>query len=96
MEHKPAPQVRFRAIEFGGVVTVSYLNSYVGEVGIWTGIWALSTSSLQTSAYPRGTVAFAAISPLFTWFLIRKVRFDSCLTNCSLTHPCLGIWRSPP
>ncbi|KIM40501.1 hypothetical protein M413DRAFT_445950 [Hebeloma cylindrosporum] len=56
-----------------GLWSISRHPNYVGEVGIWTGIWALSTSSLQTSAYPRGTVALAALSPLFTWFLIRKV-----------------------
>lgn len=54
------------------IITPHY-NSYVGEVGIWTGIWALSSSSLQTIAYPRGTVALAAVSPLFIYFLIRKV-----------------------
>ena len=50
-----------------------HLSSYVGEVGIWTGIWALSSASLQSSFCPRGTIALAAISPLFTWFLLRNV-----------------------
>jgi hypothetical protein len=49
-------------------------HSYVGEVGIWTGIWALSSASLQTIHYPRGTIALAAMSPLFTYFLLRYVR----------------------
>ncbi|KAF8959527.1 hypothetical protein BDZ97DRAFT_1837545 [Flammula alnicola] len=56
-----------------GLWSISRHPNYVGEVGIWTGIWALSTASLQTAAYPRGTVALAALSPLFTWFLIRNV-----------------------
>lgn len=47
-------------------------HSYVGEVGIWTGIWALSAAPLQ-SAFTTGTVVLAVISPLFTWFLLQKV-----------------------
>jgi len=49
------------------------LRSYVGEVGIWTGIWALASTSLQSPSFPRGTVALAAISPLFTYGLLRYV-----------------------
>ncbi|TFK40157.1 hypothetical protein BDQ12DRAFT_711574 [Crucibulum laeve] len=48
-------------------------SSYVGEVGLWTGIWALSITSLRSSHYPMGTWLLAAISPLFSWFLVRKV-----------------------
>jgi hypothetical protein len=39
------------------------------------GIWAISSVSLQTTHYPKGTVALAAVSPLFTYFLLRYVRF---------------------
>jgi len=56
-----------------GLWSVSRHPNYVGEVGIWTGIWALSSASLQSSFCPRGTIALAAISPLFTWFLLRNV-----------------------
>ncbi|KAF8150655.1 hypothetical protein B0H34DRAFT_729718 [Crassisporium funariophilum] len=56
-----------------GLWSISRHPNYVGEVGIWTGIWALSTASLQTGVYPAGTVALAALSPLFTWFLLRNV-----------------------
>ncbi|PPR03077.1 hypothetical protein CVT24_012390 [Panaeolus cyanescens] len=56
-----------------GLWSISRHPNYVGEVGIWTGIWALSTTSLQTAAYPTGAVALAALSPLFAWFLLRKV-----------------------
>lgn len=56
-----------------GLWGISRHPNYVGEVGIWTGIWALSTASLQTAAFPTGTVALAAASPLFTWFLLRNV-----------------------
>ncbi|EIN09848.1 DUF1295-domain-containing protein [Punctularia strigosozonata HHB-11173 SS5] len=56
-----------------GLWGISRHPNYVGEVGIWTGIWALSTASLQTAYFPRGTVALAAASPLFTYFLLRKV-----------------------
>jgi len=57
----------------GGLWSISRHPNYVGEVGIWTGIWALSTSALQTAYFPKGTVALAAISPLLTWFLLRNV-----------------------
>ncbi|KAF9468205.1 hypothetical protein BDZ94DRAFT_1247462 [Collybia nuda] len=56
-----------------GLWSISRHPNYIGEVGIWTGIWALSTASLQTAYFPRGTFMLAAISPLFTWFLLRKV-----------------------
>ncbi|KAH9928668.1 uncharacterized protein B0H18DRAFT_1000059, partial [Fomitopsis serialis] len=36
-------------------------STYVGEVGLWTGIWLLSVHSLCTP------------SPLLTWFLLRNV-----------------------
>ena len=52
----------------------SYIPSYVGEVGIWISIWAISSVSLQTTHYPKGTVVLAAVSPLFTYFLLRYVR----------------------
>ncbi|KAF8802457.1 DUF1295-domain-containing protein [Phlegmacium glaucopus] len=54
-----------------GLWSISRHPNYVGEVGIWTGIWALSSTSLQSSFYPRGTIALTAISPVFTWLLTR-------------------------
>jgi len=56
-----------------GLWSISRHPNYIGEVGIWTGIWALSSASLQSSFYPKGTIALAGISPLFTWFLLRHV-----------------------
>ncbi|KAF8896558.1 hypothetical protein BD779DRAFT_1433653 [Infundibulicybe gibba] len=56
-----------------GLWSLTRHPNYVGEVGVWTGIWALSTASLQTAYFPRGAIAIAALSPLFTWFLVRKV-----------------------
>ena len=47
--------------------------SYVGEVGIWTGIWALSTTSLQTPYFPRLSLLIAAMSPITTYCLLRYV-----------------------
>ncbi|KAF7312052.1 Carbohydrate esterase family 9 protein [Mycena indigotica] len=47
--------------------------SYVGEVGNWIAIWALAAGSIRTPNYPLGTLLLAGISPLFTWFLVRKV-----------------------
>ncbi|KAJ3898755.1 hypothetical protein F5879DRAFT_979451 [Lentinula edodes] len=56
-----------------GLWSLSRHPNYVGEVGIWAGIWGLSTTALQTPYFPRGTVAIAAISPIFTYFLLRKL-----------------------
>ncbi|KAJ7645386.1 hypothetical protein B0H17DRAFT_1104079 [Mycena rosella] len=56
-----------------GLWSISRHPNYVGEVGIWTGIWALAAGTLQTAHFPLGTVALTAASPLFTWFLVRNV-----------------------
>ncbi|KAH9983095.1 DUF1295-domain-containing protein [Russula compacta] len=56
-----------------GLWSISRHPNYVGEVGIWTGIWALSSSSFKTVHYPTGTVVLTAVSPLFTYFLLRYV-----------------------
>ncbi|KAJ7220167.1 hypothetical protein GGX14DRAFT_433658 [Mycena pura] len=56
-----------------GLWSISRHPNYVGEVGIWTGIWALAAGSIRTSHYPIGTLALTAASPLFTYFLLRKV-----------------------
>ena len=70
------------------------IYSYVGEVGIWTGIWALSTAALQTAYFPKGTVALAAASPLFTWFLIRNVWSIPPLNfTFSLIPQFIGDWH---
>ncbi|KAF8589335.1 DUF1295-domain-containing protein [Ramaria rubella] len=55
-----------------GLWSISRHPNYVAEVGVWTGIWALSTTALQNSPYPVLGPAVAAISPLFTWFLLTK------------------------
>ncbi|EGN98712.1 hypothetical protein SERLA73DRAFT_181316 [Serpula lacrymans var. lacrymans S7.3] len=54
-----------------GLWSVSRHPNYVGEVGIWTGVWALSTASLQTAHYPIGSVVLAVASPVFTYLLTR-------------------------
>ncbi|THV03742.1 DUF1295-domain-containing protein [Dendrothele bispora CBS 962.96] len=56
-----------------GLWGISRHPNYVGEVGIWSGIWALSTAALQTRHYPRGSVVLAAASPLFTYLLLTRV-----------------------
>ncbi|KAI5120108.1 hypothetical protein M0805_002192 [Coniferiporia weirii] len=56
-----------------GLWSISRHPNYVGEVGLWTGIWALSTASLQTPYFPMATLIVAAASPFFTYFLLRRV-----------------------
>ncbi|KAL0948647.1 hypothetical protein HGRIS_010451 [Hohenbuehelia grisea] len=57
-----------------GLWSISRHPNYLGELGIWTGIWTLSTTGFQrTTLLPRWTPALALISPLFTYFLLRYV-----------------------
>lgn len=48
-------------------------SSYVGEFGLWTGLSALSLPALRSGYYPAWTPMLAAISPLFTYYLLRNV-----------------------
>lgn len=56
-----------------GLWGISRHPNYVGEIGLQTAIWLLSTSSLQAAYYPRGMVALAMASPLFTYYILRKL-----------------------
>ncbi|KAJ7452263.1 hypothetical protein FB451DRAFT_1282985 [Mycena latifolia] len=57
----------------GGLWAVSRHPNYVGEVGVWTSIWALASGSLLTSYSPIGLLVLTSLSPLFAWFLVRKL-----------------------
>ncbi|KDQ18309.1 hypothetical protein BOTBODRAFT_103750 [Botryobasidium botryosum FD-172 SS1] len=47
--------------------------NYVGEVGIWTGIWALALPALSSPLVPYGLGPFiGTLSPIFTYLLLTK------------------------
>jgi len=56
-----------------GLWSISRHPNYLGEIGVWTSIWALSSKGLQTAYLPRWTPAVALVSPLFTYYLLRHV-----------------------
>ncbi|TDL20775.1 DUF1295-domain-containing protein [Rickenella mellea] len=56
-----------------GLWSISRHPNYAGEIGIWAGIWALSTNSLQSVYFPRYTPVFALASPALTYCLLRYV-----------------------
>ncbi|KAG8691475.1 hypothetical protein FRC09_011615, partial [Ceratobasidium sp. 395] len=55
-----------------GLWSISRHPNYVGEVGIQTGIWILSTTALSSPLLPKFTPWAAVVSPMFTWLLLRK------------------------
>ncbi|CEL62897.1 hypothetical protein RSOLAG1IB_12596 [Rhizoctonia solani AG-1 IB] len=55
-----------------GLWSISRHPNYVGEVGLQTGIWLLSTTALSSPLLPKYAPLAAAISPFFTWLLLRK------------------------
>ncbi|KAH9945285.1 uncharacterized protein BXZ73DRAFT_86800 [Epithele typhae] len=56
-----------------GLWGISRHPNYVGEVGLWTGLWLLAGQSLRTPSFPRGAWLMAGVSPLLTWYLVRNV-----------------------
>ncbi|KAF8517746.1 hypothetical protein BU17DRAFT_49565 [Hysterangium stoloniferum] len=56
-----------------GLWSLSRHPNYVAEVGVWAGIWAMSARALQFTPFPRLGPALAALSPIFTWFLLTRV-----------------------
>ncbi|KAK1227678.1 hypothetical protein PQX77_009303 [Marasmius sp. AFHP31] len=66
-----------------GVWSISRHPNYLGEIGIWTGLWLLSTRGLQASGSPRAAAAVSAISPLFTYFILNKVSGIPLIENAN-------------
>ncbi|KAI0787889.1 DUF1295-domain-containing protein [Fomes fomentarius] len=56
-----------------GLWGVSRHPNYVGEVGLWTGMWLLAIRSLRSPFFPKGAWLLAGASPLLTWFLLTRV-----------------------
>jgi len=56
-----------------GLWGLSRHPNYVGEVGIWTGIWAMSLSSLRMGYFAPYIPGIALASPLLTYFLLTKL-----------------------
>ncbi|KAG9094062.1 hypothetical protein FRC06_011206 [Ceratobasidium sp. 370] len=56
-----------------GLWSISRHPNYVGEVGLQTGIWILSTTALSSPLLPKLAPWAAAVGPMFTWLLLRKV-----------------------
>lgn len=66
-----------------GLWSVSRHPNYVGEVCLWMGIWGLCSPSLTAPYVHRYTWLLAGVSPLLTYFLLRKVSGVPPLEVCS-------------
>ncbi|KAG8905546.1 hypothetical protein FRB99_008745 [Tulasnella sp. 403] len=56
-----------------GLWSISRHPNYVGEVGVWAGIWIAASSVMNSSLLPPGMRLASTISPLFTYLLLTRV-----------------------
>ncbi|KAG8968146.1 hypothetical protein FRC03_008499 [Tulasnella sp. 419] len=56
-----------------GLWSISRHPNYAAEVGIWTGIWFMASSTTSSPLLPPGLLLGTMISPLFTYFLLTRL-----------------------
>ncbi|KAJ3477135.1 hypothetical protein NLI96_g10677 [Meripilus lineatus] len=83
-----------------GLWSLSRHPNYVGEVGVWTGIWAFAVPALRSPFVPRYAWLLAGVSPLMTWFLLTRVSgvppLEEILNGRNIRRPYLSFGPGDP